>query len=86
LLIKYGYHGLYGLVCLLNAEIERDNQYEIYTSYVGQTLWHLNTIAHLYTTAPNDMPQYLEIAHPEARKKEPTADEIKRNLWEKLRC
>lgn len=57
-------------MCLLKEEIEREQKEQLFRDYVGQTLWIINTIQHLKTTKENDMPQYVEIAHPELKKKD----------------
>jgi len=46
----------------------------------------INSIQHLKTTRENDMPQYVELAHPEMKEKQPTAEEIKQHLLKKLGC
>ena len=69
---------------MLEEEVEQEHKLELYRDYVGQTLWVLNSIAHLYTTGKNDMPQYVELSHPEAATKKMTAAEIKQHILKEL--
>ena len=64
-------------------ELERESFETLFRDYVGQSLWHINTIQHLMTTMPNEMPQYVEIAHPE-KVDNSTADDIKAHLLKEL--
>ena len=68
----------------MTEEIERERAEELFRDYVGQSLWHINTIQHFKTTSENDMPQYVELSHPESVKDSKTAEEIKQEIMEKL--
>lgn len=68
------------LLCLLADEVEES----VFRDYVGQALWHITTIQHLKTDQPNEMPQYVEIMHPNIKVKEQTAEEIKNEILKKL--
>ena len=58
-------------------ENEQEQREQLFRDYVGQTLWVINSIQHLKTTATNEMPQYVELAHPVKVKEGPqTTDEI----------
>ena len=72
--------------CVLSDEIESENNLILFRDYVGQALWHITTIQHMKTEEPNDMPQYIEMAHPEqvSPEEELTAEQIINNVLEKL--
>ena len=68
----------------MTEEAERERAEQLFRDYVGQSLWHINTIQHFKTTSENDMPQYVELAHPESAKDKRTAEEIKQEIMAKL--
>lgn len=74
-----------GLICMLTQEIEEEQHRQLFRDYVGQTLWVINSIQHLKTTSENTMPQYVELSHPETKKNQPTAEEIKQHILDRLR-
>lgn len=72
---------------LLLEERDREQREDIFRDYVGQTLWVINSIQHLKTTSSNEMPQYVELSHPEMKKKsQMTAAQIKQHILDRLRC
>ena len=75
MLIRYGYHGLYGLACLIKEEFEREYKEEVFRDYVGQALWHITTIQHFKATEKNTMPQYIELSHPETKNEDTRSSE-----------
>ena len=85
-LVKYGWHGIYGFTCLLGERIKEEWRKDLFTNYVGQSLWHMNTILHLFTDKENEMPQYVELSHPEVSPKVEnlTADQIINNVLTEL--
>ena len=55
---------------------------------MGQSIWHINTIQHLFTEQKNEMPQYIELAHPKLQAdkgKQLSKAEIVDHILEKLR-
>lgn len=72
-------------MCMILEEHERQQREDLFRDYVGQTLWVINSIQHLKTTSKNEMPQYVELAHPEKAAPKQTAEEIKQHLLNKLR-
>ena len=61
---------------------------ENFRDYMGQAIWHITTIQHLKTDKPNEMPQYIELAHPNLKvkkEKQLTKAEIIDHVLEKLR-
>lgn len=61
---------------------------ENFRDYMGQAIWHITTIQHLKTDQPNEMPQYIELAHPNLKvkkEKQLTKAEIIDHVLEKLR-
>ena len=77
---------MYALTCLVGEEVERESREDLFRDYVGQALWHITTIQHLKTNVENEMPQYVELSHPEQKQKQLTAEEIKQHILEELRC
>jgi hypothetical protein len=73
------------LCCVLAQEIEEERKMEMFRDYVGQTLWVINTIQHFKTTGENNMPQYIELSHPELKKNQLTANEIKQHILDRLK-
>ena len=52
---------MYALECLF----EEAYRAEVFHEYAGQILWNINQIQNLKVEKPNDMPQFLDIIHPE---------------------
>ena len=72
----------------MEDEIERVHREENFRDYMGQAIWHITTIQHLMTDKPNEMPQYVELVHPNLKKskgKQLTKAEIIDHVLEKLR-
>lgn len=68
-------------------EKQREAKEELFRDYIGQCLWHITTIQHFQTNEPNNMPQYIELSHPDkVDKKQVTAEEVKNHILEKLGC
>ena len=65
--------------------IEAEKEKELFMDYVGQCLWDIATSLRAMGGAENDMPQYIELSHPEKQKKKMTAEQIKNHVLEGLR-
>jgi len=85
-LVRHGWHGMYAFTCLLSERIKEDWRKDLFTNYVGQNLWHINTILHLFTEKENEMKQYVELSHPEMKPESEklTAHQIINNVLTEL--
>lgn len=73
---------MYSLECLF----EEAYREEVFREYAGQILWNINQIQNMKVEKPNEMPQFLDIIHPEEMN-EPeklTAKQIINNVLKEL--
>lgn len=64
--------------------LEESREKELYESYSAQLLWMIARGLYGIAGAEYDMPQYVEILHPETRKSQPTAQQIKDHVLQRL--
>lgn len=79
-MIKHGYHGTTGIVYLLKEAKEQ----ELATMYTAQCLWALTSGVYGLTGNKFNMPQYVELIHPETKKEEMNAQQIKDYILKRL--
>lgn len=61
-----------------------DRERENYESYMAQCLWTATSIISQLGGHELDFPQYIELTHPETKKRQPTAQQIKDHVVGRL--
>lgn len=69
-----------GIVCLLREAADRD----LYESYTAQCLWSIANGLYGLGGHEFSMPQYVELIHPELKKNQQTAQEIKDYIYARI--
>ena len=68
----------------LSALAEEESKKELYNDYVGQGIWIISTMIAGIAGKESPLPQYIELMHPETKKPEETAEEIKARILKRL--
>lgn len=69
----------------MQDELEQERKRQLYWDYTGQMLWDINAALYSLGGREYTKPQYVELAHPELKKPEMTAEQIKNYILEKLK-
>ena len=72
------------LAALVRREYEQRQRQELFRDYVGQLLWEIDDVLLHFGKSQSKMPQYIELAHPQAKQKEMSAEEIKQHILSRL--
>lgn len=68
-------------MCLLQEDAER----QMFMDYVGQMVWSIDTAIEAAFGGENKVPQYIELVHPEMKKKDMSTEEVKQHILERMR-